>query len=113
VVLITILKKAFQYANKVLQALVVHILAASELSATAATVLPFAAVVLVCFLAGLFFVEQACASADFNLLRGWSSHSCHRTGAEIFATRRGSDYRDWGQRGLLYLLALHGALLPE
>jgi hypothetical protein len=32
---------------------------------------------------------------------------------EIFATRRGSDSWDCGRRGLLYLLALQGAMLPE
>jgi uncharacterized membrane protein len=53
VVLIIILAKALEYANKVLQAFVVHILAASELSPTGATVLSIVTVALVCFLAGL------------------------------------------------------------
>ena len=53
VVLIIVLAKALEYANKALQVIVVHILAASELSATAATVLSVVIVVLVCFLAGL------------------------------------------------------------
>jgi hypothetical protein len=53
VVLIIILAKALEYANKVLQAFVVHILAASELSPTGATALSIVAVALVCFLAGL------------------------------------------------------------
>ncbi len=50
VVLIVILAKAFDYAKKGLNAVVVHIPAASDLSAGAATAL---AVALVCFLAGL------------------------------------------------------------
>ena len=53
VVLIIILAKALEYANKILQALVAHISAASELSATAATALSILIVALVCFLAGL------------------------------------------------------------
>jgi uncharacterized membrane protein len=53
VVLTLILAKALEYANKVLQALAVHILAASELSATAATAMSVVIVALVCFLAGL------------------------------------------------------------
>jgi uncharacterized membrane protein len=53
VVLIIVFAKALQYANKVLQALAVHILAASELSATAATAFSVVIVALVCFLAGL------------------------------------------------------------
>jgi uncharacterized membrane protein len=53
VVLIIILAKALEYANKVLQAFVVHILAASELSPTGATALSIVTVALVCFLAGL------------------------------------------------------------
>jgi uncharacterized membrane protein len=53
VVLIIILAKALDYANKALQAVVVHISAASELSATAATALSVLLVALVCFLAGL------------------------------------------------------------
>ena len=53
VVLIVILAKAFDYAKKGLDAVVVHIPAASDLSAGAATVLAVALVALVCFLAGL------------------------------------------------------------
>ena len=53
VVLIIILAKALEYANKVLQAFVVHILAASELSPTGATVLSIVTVAFACFLAGL------------------------------------------------------------
>ena len=52
VVLIVILAKAFDYAKKGLNAIVVHIPAASDLSAGAATVLAVALVALVCFLAG-------------------------------------------------------------
>ena len=52
VVLIVILAKAFDYAKKGLNAVVVHIPAASDLSAGAATVLAVALVALVCFLAG-------------------------------------------------------------
>ena len=52
VVLIVILAKAFDYAKKGLDAVVVHIPAASDLSAGAATVLAVALVALVCFLAG-------------------------------------------------------------
>jgi uncharacterized membrane protein len=53
VVLMIILAKALEYANKVLQAFVVHILATSELSPTGATMLSIVTVALVCFLAGL------------------------------------------------------------
>ena len=53
VVLIVILAKAFDYAKKGLNALVVHIPAASDLTAGAATVLAVALVALVCLLAGL------------------------------------------------------------
>jgi uncharacterized membrane protein len=53
VVLTLILAKALEYANKVLQALAVHILAASELSATAATAMSVVIIALICFLAGL------------------------------------------------------------
>ena len=53
VVLFVILAKAFDYAKKGLDAVVVHIPAASGLSAGAATVLAVALVALVCFLAGL------------------------------------------------------------
>lgn len=52
VVLIVILAKAFDYAKKGLDAVVIHIPAASNLSAGAATVLAVALVALVCFLAG-------------------------------------------------------------
>jgi UDP-N-acetylmuramyl pentapeptide phosphotransferase/UDP-N-acetylglucosamine-1-phosphate transferase len=48
VVLVIVLAKALEYANKALQVIVVHILAASELSATAATVLSVVIVALVC-----------------------------------------------------------------
>ena len=53
VVLIVILAKAFDYAKKGLNAVVVHIPAASDLTAGAATVAAVALVALVCFLAGL------------------------------------------------------------
>ena len=53
VVLIVILAKAFDYAKKGLNAVVVHIPAASDLTAGAATVLAVALVALVCFVAGL------------------------------------------------------------
>jgi uncharacterized membrane protein len=53
VVLIVILAKAFDYAKKGLNAVLVHIPAASDLSAGAATALAVAVVALVCFLAGL------------------------------------------------------------
>jgi len=53
VVLTIILAKALEYANKVLQALAVHILAASELSPSAATAMSIVIVALACFLAGL------------------------------------------------------------
>jgi uncharacterized membrane protein len=53
VVLTVILAKALEYANKVLQALAVHILAASELGAAAATAMSVVTIALVCFLAGL------------------------------------------------------------
>ena len=53
VVLIVILAKAFDFAKKSLNAVFVHIPAASELSAGAATVLSVAIVALVCLLAGL------------------------------------------------------------
>jgi uncharacterized membrane protein len=53
VVLVVILAKAFDYAKKGLNAVVVHIPAASDLTAGAATVLAVAVVALVCFLAGL------------------------------------------------------------
>jgi uncharacterized membrane protein len=53
VVLIVILAKAFDYAKKGLNAVVVHIPAASDLTAGAATVLAVTLIALVCFLAGL------------------------------------------------------------
>jgi uncharacterized membrane protein len=53
VVLIVILAKAFDYAKKGLNAVLVHIPAASDLSAGAATALAVVVVALVCFLAGL------------------------------------------------------------
>ena len=53
VVLIVILAKAFDYAKKGLNAVLVHIPAASDLSAGAATALAIALVALVCLLAGL------------------------------------------------------------
>ena len=53
IVLIVILAKAFEYAKKGLNAVLVHIPAASDLSAGAATVLSVALVALVCFVAGL------------------------------------------------------------
>jgi uncharacterized membrane protein len=54
VVLTIILAKALEYANKVLQAVAIHILAASELSPTAATAMSVVIVAFVCLLAGLF-----------------------------------------------------------
>jgi uncharacterized membrane protein len=53
VVLIVILAKAFDFAKKSLNAVLVHIPAASELSAGAATVLSITIIALVCLLAGL------------------------------------------------------------
>ena len=53
VVLIVILAKVFDYAKKGLNAVLVHIPAASDLSTGAATALAIAVVALVCFLAGL------------------------------------------------------------
>ena len=53
VVLIVILAKAFEYAKKGLNAVLVHIPVAADLSAGAATALAVAVVALVCFLAGL------------------------------------------------------------
>ena len=53
VVLIVILAKAFDFAKKGLNAVLVHIPAASDLSAGAATVLSVTFVALVCLLAGL------------------------------------------------------------
>ncbi len=53
VVLVVILAKAFDYAKKGLDAVVVHIPAAADLGAGAATALAVALVALVCFLAGL------------------------------------------------------------
>ncbi len=53
VVLIVILAKAFDFAKKSLNAVLVHIPAASELTAGAATVLSITIVALVCLLAGL------------------------------------------------------------
>jgi uncharacterized membrane protein len=53
VVLIVILAKAFDYAKKGLNAVVVHIPAVSELSVGVATVISIAMVALVCLLAGL------------------------------------------------------------
>ena len=52
VVLIIILAKAFDYAKKVLNAVVVHIPAVSDLSAGVATALALVLVALVCFLPG-------------------------------------------------------------
>lgn len=53
VVLFVIIAKAFDYAKKGLNAVLVHVPAASDLSAGAATVLSVLVVALVCFLAGL------------------------------------------------------------
>jgi len=53
IVLIVILAKAFDYAKRGLNAVAVHIPAASDLSAGAATVLTVALIALVSFLAGL------------------------------------------------------------
>jgi uncharacterized membrane protein len=53
VVLMIIIAKALEYANKILHALTAHISAASELSAMAATALSIFVVALLCFLAGL------------------------------------------------------------
>ena len=139
VVSIMILKEAFQYANKLL-------------SATAATVLSIAAVVPVCFLAGLLarttvgqqlvrgledsvpskvpayeYLKQervaptahSCAGSAAVVLARLCADLCRvgapssEEGSEVFATRRGSDSWDCGRRGLLCLLALKGAMLPE
>ena len=67
VVLIVILAKAFDYAKKGLNAVVVHIPAASDLSAGAATVLAVALVALVCFLAG-FVARTVIAQRVVNAL---------------------------------------------
>ncbi len=53
VVLVVILAKAFDYAKKGLNAVLVHVPAAAELSAGAATALSITIVLLVCLLAGL------------------------------------------------------------
>jgi uncharacterized membrane protein len=53
VVLVIILAKAFEYINKALQAIAVHITASSELSQAGVTVLSVLIVAFVCFLAGL------------------------------------------------------------
>ena len=53
VVLIVILAKALDYAKKGLDAVAVHIPAASDLSAGVATPLAVALIALICFLAGL------------------------------------------------------------
>src|SRR6478752_8127879 len=53
VVLIVILAKAFDYAKKALNAVVVHIPTVSDLSAGVATALAVVLVALICFLAGL------------------------------------------------------------
>ena len=53
VLLIVILAKAFDYAKKGLNAVLVYFPAASDLSAGAATALSVAVIALVCFLAGL------------------------------------------------------------
>ncbi len=54
VVLFIIIAKAFDYAKKGLNVVLVHVPAASDLSAGAATALSVLVVALVCFLAGLF-----------------------------------------------------------
>ena len=53
VVLFIIIAKAFDYAKKGLNAVLVHVPAASDLSAGAATALSVLVIALVCFLAGL------------------------------------------------------------
>ena len=53
VVLVIILAKALEYANKVLQAMVVHIFAGSEPGATTATALSIVLIALLCLLSGL------------------------------------------------------------
>ena len=53
VVLIVVLAKAFDYAKKGLNAVLVHFPAASDLSTGAATALSLTIIVLVCLLAGL------------------------------------------------------------
>src|SRR5580698_6471451 len=67
VVLIVILAKAFDYAKKGLNAVFVHIPAASELSAGAVTVFSVTIVALVCFLAGLI-AHTVIAQRLVNLL---------------------------------------------
>jgi uncharacterized membrane protein len=67
VVLIVILAKAFDFAKKSLNAVFVHIPAASELSAGAATVLSVTIVALVCLLAGLV-AHTVIAQRLINLL---------------------------------------------
>jgi uncharacterized membrane protein len=63
VVLTIILAKALEYANKVLQAVAIHILAASELSPTAATAMSVVIVAFVCLLAGFVRPHNARAKA--------------------------------------------------
>ena len=67
VVLIVILAKALDFAKKSLNAVFVHIPAASELSAGAATVLSVTIVALVCLLAGLV-AHTVIAQRLINLL---------------------------------------------
>jgi uncharacterized membrane protein len=59
VVLIVIIMKAFDFAKKALNALLVHIPAAAGLTAGAATVLAVGLIALICFLAGLLARSDA------------------------------------------------------
>jgi uncharacterized membrane protein len=82
VVLIVIFAKAFDYAKKGLNAVLVHFPAASDLSAGAATALSVVIIALVCFLAGLIahtvvaqrVVLPVQREAEYsNNLGGWAS----------------------------------------
>ena len=72
VVLIVILAKAFDFAKKSLNAVLVHVPAAAELSAGAATALSITIVLLVCLLAGLVahtvIAERLVNALEFSLL---------------------------------------------
>ena len=67
IVLLVILAKAFEYSKKGLNAVLVYLPAASELSPGAATALSVALVALVCFLAGLV-AGSASAQRLINVL---------------------------------------------
>ena len=101
VVLIVILAKAFDYAKKGLNAVFVHIPAASDLSAGAATALTVVVVALVCFLAGLVACTMA-AQRVIGALKSsvLSNDSCVRL-PEAGERKRAGRRRDRGTpRGL-------------